>query len=79
MNKLYVLKQYKLDGLLDRTEIWLSDTIWLQPTPNTRMFNNDNGSIMLTDVFFNSSSEPIGRVFLIRYVIHVDEIKSIDI
>ena len=79
MNKSDVLKQYKSDGLLDRIEIWLSDTIWLQPTPNTRMFNNDNGSIMLTDVFFNSSCEPIGRIFLNRYVISLDEIKSIDI
>ena len=78
MNKLVALKQYKLDGLLDRIEIWLSDTIWLLPTPNTRIFNNDEGYIMLTDVFF-SSSDLISRIFLNRYVMHVDEIKSIDI
>lgn len=79
MNKLDALKQYKLDGLLDRIKICLSDTIWLYPTPNTLIFNNDNDFVMLTDVFFYSPSEPIGRIFLNRYVLHVDEIKSIDI
>lgn len=79
MNKLDALKQYKMDGLLPNIEIWISKEVWLQPTPNTRIFNNDKGYIMITDVFFHSSSEPIDRIFLNRYVMHVDEIKSIDI
>ena len=79
MNKLDALKQYKFDGLLDSVEIWISNNIYIRPTDKTLIFYNKFGSIMLTDVRLCYVGEIPYTVPFNRYVIGVNEIKSIDI
>ena len=79
MNKLSVLKQYKLDGLLDSVEIWISNNTYITPTDKTIIFHNNKGSIMLTDVRVCYVGDIPYSIPFNRYVISLDEIKSIDI
>lgn len=79
MNKLDALKQYKMDGLLDSVEIWISNNTYIRPTDKTIIFHNDKGGIMLTDVRVCYVSEIPYTVPFNRYVLSLNEIKSIDI
>lgn len=53
MNYIDVLKQYKLDGLLEHIEIWVLKDVFIRATNKTIIFNNNN-SIILTDVYLYS-------------------------
>lgn len=78
MNNLDVLKQYELYGLLDSVEIWTSNSVYITPTFKTIIFYNKD-SIMLTDVRVCYVGEISYSLPYDRYVILLDEIKSIDI
>lgn len=76
MNYIDVLKQYKLDGLLEHIEIWVLKDVFIRPTNKTIIFNNNN-SIMLTDVYLYSIDGD--RLFFNRWIINNYEIIRIDI
>lgn len=74
MNYIDVLKQYKLDGLLEHIEIWILKDVFISPTNKTLIFNNNN-SIMLTDVYLYSVYSD--RIFFNRWIVNIDEIINI--
>ncbi|QVM61461.1 hypothetical protein HN02_01 [Clostridium phage vB_CpeP_HN02] len=76
MNYIDVLKQYKLDGLLEHIEIWILKDVFIRPTNKTIIFNNNN-SIMLTDVYLYSIYAE--RLFFNRWIINNCEIIRVDI
>ena len=76
MNYIDVLKQYKLDGLLEHIEIWVLKDVFIRPTNKTIIFNNNN-SIMLTDVYLYSIYGE--RLFLNRWIINNCELIRVDI
>lgn len=76
MNYIDVLKQYKLDGLLEHIEIWILKDVFIRPTNKSIIFNNNN-SIMLTDVYLYSIYGE--RLFFNRLIINNCEIIRVDI